>query len=307
MLELSLEDQKKLRKVARALSSEVRLQIISLLSKQNMNINQLADSIGIPMSTAASHIKVLEEAGLILTELRPASRGAMKVCTRNFDDVHIKLNTSKNYAGEYENYEIEMPIGQYTDFSVSPTCGMANHDGLIIQEDDPVNFYNPVRSKAQLIWTRKGYLEYKFPLAIPPSAKVKELQISFEVCSEAPNHDHHWPSDITVWLNNVDVGTWTSPGDFGDRPGKLNPKYWAESTSTQYGTLKTWKVTEDKSMIDDIPFSNVTVDDLNLYENNFLTFRVGIKENALHKGGFNIFGKEFGDYPQDIKLKVVFQ
>jgi predicted transcriptional regulator len=307
LLELSLEDQKKLRKVARALSSEVRLQIISLLSKQNMNINQLAESIGIPMSTAASHIKVLEEAELILTELRPASRGAMKVCTRNFDDVHIKLNTSKNYAGEYENYEIEMPIGQYTDFSVSPTCGMANHDGLIIQEDDPVNFYNPARSSAQLIWTRKGYLEYKFPLAIPPSATVKELQVSFEVCSEAPNHDHHWPSDISVWLNGVDVGTWTSPGDFGDRPGKLNPKYWAESTNTQYGTLKTWKVTEDKAMIDDIPFSNVTVDDLNLYENNFLTFRVGIKDNALHKGGFNIFGKEFGDYPQDIKLKVVFQ
>ncbi|KAB8126374.1 helix-turn-helix domain-containing protein [Gracilibacillus oryzae] len=307
MLELSLEDQKKLRKVARALSSEVRLQIISLLSSNNMNINQLAESIDIPMSTAASHIKVLEEAGLILTELRPASRGAMKVCTRNFDDIHIKLNTSKIYTGEYETYEIEMPIGQYTDFSVSPTCGMADHEGFIIQEDDPVNFYNPARSKAQLIWTRKGYLEYKFPLAIPPNAKVKEVLVSFEVCSEAPNHDHQWPSDITVWLNGIGIGTWTSPGDFGDRPGKLNPKYWAESTSTQYGTLKTWKVTEDNAMIDDIPFSDLTIDALNLHANNFLTFRVGIKENALHKGGFNIFGKEFGDYPQDIKLKVVYQ
>ncbi|MGM7719724.1 ArsR/SmtB family transcription factor [Metabacillus sp. Hm71] len=305
MLELSLKQPEKLRKVAHALSSEVRLKIIDLLNTGNVNINQLSDMLNIPVSTAASHIKVLEEAGLILTQLRPASRGAMKVCTRNFDDIHISLNAPRS-MNDYESYELEMPIGQYTDFLVSPTCGIADQDGLIIPEDEPVHFYSPARSSAQLIWTRKGYFDYKFPLVIPPGAKVKSVQVSAEVCSEAPNYDHNWPSDITVWLNGVEIGTWTSPGDFGDRPGKLNPKAWGETTRTQYGTLKTWKVTEERATIDDVYLSNITIQDLGILEREFLSFRIGIKEDAVHKGGMNLFGRELGDHPQDIKLKISF-
>lgn len=109
-----------------------------------------------------------------------------------------------------------------------------------------------------------------------------------------------------MWLNEVDIGTWTSPGDFGDRPGKLNPKFWGETTSTQYGTLKTWKVTDEKATIDDVYLSDITVQDLDILERDFLSFRIGIKEDAIHKGGFNIFGSEFGDHPQDIKLRVSF-
>jgi len=32
--------------------------------------------------------------------------------------------------------------------------------------------------------------------------------------------------------------------------------------------------------------------------------KIGIKEDAAHKGGINIFGDGFGDYPQDIVLKL---
>lgn len=306
MLELSIKETDNLRKVAHALSSDVRLKIIKILNNKNSNIHQLASSLNIPISTAASHINILEESGLILTELRPASRGTMKVCTRNFDDIHIQLNSSKDLMKEYGSFELEMPIGQYTDFSVSPTCGIANHNGIIVPEDEPVHFYSPIRTDAQLIWTRKGYFEYRFPLVIPYDAKVKSVQVSAEICSEAPNYDHNWPSDITVWLNEVDIGTWTSPGDFGDRPGKLNPRFWGETTSTQYGTLKTWKVTDRKTTIDDIELSNVTIQDLGILERDFFSFRIGIKEDAIHKGGMNIFGKEFGDDPHDIKLKILY-
>ncbi|GAE94737.1 transcriptional regulator [Gracilibacillus boraciitolerans JCM 21714] len=307
MLELSLNHPKKLRKVTHALSSQDRLKIIALLNKDNLNIHQLSEKLCLPVSTAASHVKVLEEANLIHTELRPASRGAMKVCTRNFDDIHIKLNEVIKIKHDKESYKIEMPIGQYTDFEVAPTCGMADQQQLIVPEDEPAHFYSPARSTAQLIWTRKGFLEYKFPIIIKNEAKISNIQFSLEICSEAPNHDHNWPSDITVWINGVDVGTWTSPGgDFGDRPGKLNPKYWAETTSTQYGTLKTWKVTNEKTMIDEFYLSSVTIDDLNLLEKEYVSFRIGIKDDANHKGGMNILGKHFGDYSQDIKLELEF-
>ncbi|SFL66794.1 Predicted transcriptional regulator [Gracilibacillus orientalis] len=308
MLELSISDPEKLSKVTHALSSKVRLNMIKLLNKENLNVHQLSDALQIPVSTTASHVRVLEEANLILTELRPASRGAMKVCTRNFDDIHILLNsTNKSSKNDLKNYELEMPIGQFVDFQVAPTCGMANQEKLLIPEDEPVYFYSPERIHTQLIWTRKGFLEYKFPIVIAPDATIKEMQFSLEICSEAPNHDHNWPSDITVWVNNVDIGTWTSPGDYGDRPGKLNPKYWAETTSTQYGTLKVWKISNENTMIDDFQLSNVTLNDVNVQRKDYVTFKIGIKEDAVHKGGMNIFGKEFGDFEQDIKLNIKFE
>ena len=34
--------------------------------------------------------------------------------------------------------------------------------------------------------------------------------------------------------------------------------------------------------------------------------RIGVKEDAVHKGGMNLFGNGFGDYPQDIVMKMWF-
>jgi predicted transcriptional regulator len=78
LLKLSIKNTGKLRKVAHALSSEVRLKIVELLNKGNVNKNQLSDKTDIPVSTAAFHIKILEEAELILTELHPLIRGGAK-------------------------------------------------------------------------------------------------------------------------------------------------------------------------------------------------------------------------------------
>ncbi len=35
--------------------------------------------------------------------------------------------------------------------------------------------------------------------------------------------------------------------------------------------------------------------------------RFGIKDNAKHVGGFNLFGKEFGDYKQDIVMGLSYE
>lgn len=308
MLELTINDPERLSTVTHALSSQARLKIIKLLNEENMNIHQIAGKLSIPVSTTAAHIRILEEAGLIHTELRPASRGAMKMCSRNFDDLHIILNNPPTPdKSQAKQYEVEIPIGQYTDFEVAPTCGMADRDSLLIPEDAPVHFYNPNRMKAQVIWTRKGFLEYKFPIVIDPKTDIKAIEFSLEICSEAPNYDHNWPSDITVWINNVEIGTWTSPGDFGERPGKLNSEFWSETTNTQYGLLKVWKVSDRNTMIDDFKLSDITLKDLGISNNDNITFKIGIKEDAQHKGGMNIFGKECGDYQQDIKMKAIFE
>ncbi|WP_413408800.1 ArsR/SmtB family transcription factor [Paenibacillus amylolyticus] len=304
MLELSFDDPDKLVTVTHALSTRSRVDILRLLILKNLNIVEIAEALKLPVSTVASNIKVLEAARLINTELLPASRGAMKVCSRNYDDIHIALNTEKALPkGDVQVYEVDMPIGHYSDCEVSPTCGMASADGMIIREDEPASFFHPKHIGAQIMWFRKGYVEYLMPLEIPTGARIESLELSMEICSEAPNYDHNWPSDISVWINGVDIGTWTCPGDFGDRRGKLNPAWWYE-WSTQYGLLKTWRVDREKTTLDMEKISTVTLNQLNLQDTHKLRMRVGIKPDAVYQGGINLFGRQFGDYDQNIKMTL---
>ncbi|KQX48518.1 MULTISPECIES: ArsR/SmtB family transcription factor [unclassified Paenibacillus] len=306
MLELNIENPDELVLVAHALSTDLRVNIIQLLNTKKLNINEIADALQIPVSTAASNVKILEKARLIETELLPATRGAMKVCTRTYHDIHIILNSQFYHLQPDKNcYEIEMPIGYFTNCQVSPTCGMANTEKMIIQEDSPAGFFHPDRFSAQIIWFRKGFVDYRFPLELPKGAKIQSVQFSFEICSEAPNYDNNWPSDISFWVNGVDVGTWTSPGDFGGRKGKLNPGWWSES-ATQFGLLKTLSVDGTMTAIDNVQVSSVNLHQLVLGNNSFIDLRLGVKDDATHKGGINLFGNKFGDYEQGIVMKVFF-
>lgn len=305
MLELHINDPEKLITVAHALSTRARVDMLRLLNTRSMNIVEIAEALRLPVSTVASNVKVLEGAGLITTELLPAVRGAMKVCSRSYDDIHMGLNDIQAHVSKRPTnvYEMEMPIGHYSDCEVHPTCGMADRESMIILEDEPASFYHPKHVGAQIIWFRKGYLEYLFPLELPPSAQIDAIEFSMEMCSEAPNFDNDWPSDISLWVNGLEIGTWTSPGDFGDRRGKLNPSWWLDWT-TQYGLLKTWRIDRERTTLDMKKVSDVTVDRLNLHQRPNLRLRIGVAPDAVHKGGVNLFGRGFGDHEQDIVMKI---
>ena len=56
--------------------------------------------------------------------------------------------------------------------------------------------------------------------------QIAALEFSMELSSEVPGTSADWPSDITVAVNGKDIGTWTSPGDFGDKRGVYTPDWW---------------------------------------------------------------------------------
>jgi predicted transcriptional regulator len=285
----------------KALGSVPRWRIMQYLAEGKYTINELAEVLKIPPSTAAAHVKILEEAGLIQTELEAASHGLQKVCSRAYDNVLVQLPylpaTSSNVV------EVSMPIGAYTSFEVTPTCGLASETSLIGFLDDRLSFYEPERIHAGLIWFRTGYLEYLFPNRLPIGATLVGVQISMEICSEAPLHNHNWPSDITLWINGHQVGTWTCPADFGGQRGMLTPAWW-DNKDSQYGLLKRWLICEDGSFIDGHPLSSCSIRDLQIDQQRVIVVRVGIEPDALHVGGINLFGHSFGNYPQDLTLRL---
>jgi predicted transcriptional regulator len=288
--------------IAKALSTELRVKIFKELLHRSMNVVEISEKFGIPASTAAINIKKLEDAGLIQTEMVPGTRGTQKLCSAVYsrivvDFAHFRAEPSETCA------VVSLPIGQFVDSQCSAPCGILSEHSIIGEMDEPRSFFEPERINAQLIWFRRGYLEYRFPNRVPRGSQIRNLELSMEICSEAPLHNPDWPSDITLWINGKEVGTWTSPGDFGGERGILTPQWWG-TENTQYGLLKTWRVHHDGSYIDGRRISALTVDELELDDKPYVTVRIGIKPDAKNDGGLNLFGRKFGNYETDLKMKL---
>lgn len=90
-ISLSLDQIERLCPVAKALSSPMRARMIALLDARSMNVNELAEALSLPVSTAALNVRQLEAAGLITTEIQPGIRGAMKLCSRRVESISMSL------------------------------------------------------------------------------------------------------------------------------------------------------------------------------------------------------------------------
>lgn len=288
-------------RVLKALDSLNRIRILRYLADRMASVNDIATALELATSTAALHVETLEEAGLIRTELEPASRGLRKVCARMYDKIVLDLPIGEQ--PREQAIELSMPIGAFADCQATPTCGLLSEAGIIGLLDDPASFYEPDRHNAQLIWFHQGYVEYRFPNRLPAGARAESLRLSMEVCSEAPLHNPDWPSDITIWINGTEIATWTSPADFGGERGRLTPEWWTPR-NTQYGLLKVWHISEEATEVDGMRVSGVTIRDLKLNDFPFILVRIGIKPDAEHIGGLNLFGSRFGNYPQDLILRI---
>lgn len=288
--------------VLQALSSETRLLILSLLSHRVMNVSELTKALGLPHSTVNFNLKQLENAGLLQVQYTPGTRGRQKLISKRYDEVLLKL-PGVGIESSKDVVEVSMPIGNYKRFDVRPTCGLASEGKFIGMIDDPRSFYEPEHVFAQILWFREGFVEYDFPNNVPYGAEATELDLSVELCSEAPEYDFDWPSDVTLWLNGTELGTWTSPSDFGGERGRLTPPWW-QLEQTQHGLLKRWRVTRKGSYVDGEKLSEVTLHDLDLAAHNHISVRLGVKPDARNVGGVNLFGRKFGNHPQDLLMRV---
>lgn len=289
--------------VLKALASETRMLILGLLSHNVLNVSELAAALGLPHSTVNFNLKQLELAGLLHVEYEPGTRGSQKLCSKRFDEIQIKMPGVAIESSGTERTEISMPIGNYRHLEAKPTCGLASETKIIGMLDDPRSFFELEHLFAQVLWFRQGYVEYAFPNNLPYGATPVALELSMEICSEAPQYDPDWPSDITIWINQRELGTWTSPGDLGGSRARLTPDWWQLDQST-HGFLKRWRVTDGGTVIDGETLSTVTIEALALGANNHIAVRIGVKADARHVGGINLFGRKFGNYPQDIVMRL---
>lgn len=289
-----------------ALSSQTRLIMIELLGEKDMNIHELAQALNVSSTIVAKHVKVLESADIIRCKNVPGKRGVQKRCHLVHSGLLLNFMKRRSFS-TVQNFEV--PIGSYVDWDVKHPCGIelersSGKSVLDFYDDDERAFADPRRLDAGIVWLTHGYLEYAVPNCATHKHQLEEIRIQLEICSEAPGYAMNWPSDIYFSINGLSLGYWTSPGDFGDRPGASAPE-WQRGFNSKYGTLLQIVVNREGTFIGIERTADVTVSDIAAAGMKHFRFRVESPENAANPGGFNIFGKGFGDYGQHILFSTI--
>ena len=172
--------------------------------------------------------------------------------------------------------------------------------------DDVRAFTFPEHFEAEILWFASGYVEYLLPNHLQPGQKLERLEISFEISSECPGFNEDYPSDIHFSINGIPLGVWISPGDYGARRGYVSPSWWPSSLN-QYGLLKNLIISREGTFMDGgQKLSGVTTEDLHIDYNSLITLRIEVPRDTLNCGGCTLFGEQFGDYNQAIRVKAFY-
>ncbi|MEH7383350.1 ArsR family transcriptional regulator [Bacillus sp. JJ1533] len=279
-------------------SSSTRIKIISLLSEKSYNIKEIAELLNISPGIVTRHVIKLGEAGIIRFENIPGKRGTQKICSLAFDEAILKFRGNEKEDGQYN---VTIPVGQYCNYQVNGLCGLSTHTKIIGEVDDPRYFSDPDHVKANHLWFTSGFVEYRLPNYLEEGKRLTGIEFSMEICSQAQRYNDDWPSDISFFINQVHLTTWTSPGDFGNMKGVFTPAWWSGS---QYGLLKTIKVNNVGTFIDSVQVSDVNIDDISIDHNSEILLRLACLEESPNCGGINLFGKKYGNHNQDIEVII---
>ncbi len=300
------EDEEIIFNTARALASRDRIRILRLLLEAQMNIYEISKRLNMPISTVSNHISVLEEAQIVFVSTQQGVKKHVKMCSKQVNEISFNLH-GNTPTKALDSFSTELAVGQFTEANIAPPCGLFIIDKekeieKMISTDTPIDFFSPQRFFAELLWFDHGFVSYNFPNQLYKKS-ISKIEFSFELCSEAVYHRMDWPSDIFIKLNDVDLLTFTSPGDYGGRRGKYSPKTWAIN-STQYGQLYRILVDREGVYLNDVLVGKKSIDDFSLSDSPFIKISLGVKSDAIHRGGLNLFGKNFGDYNQALILTI---
>ncbi len=290
--------------IFKAFSSPIRIRIFQLIIEEpGISISAISKKLSIPPSTLATHMQILKDADLI--NVVDSTAVSHKTCYVPEQTSQIMIDMSFFNKDQPSRYRVSVPVGRYNDFHVTPPCGLASSSRFLGQLDEPRYFSQLTRTQADIIWFTTGYLEYALPNFIPLKSNILSLSLTFEISSEAPEHNNDYPSDIRFSLNGTYLGSYLSPGDYGDRPGKLNPSWWFPMLN-QYGISKKLTINSEGTFLDGEFLSDVTIKALDLSIQSPWKFRFSVDPDCEHPGGCTLFGKNFGDHPQDILFEILY-
>jgi len=84
-------DNEDINVVAKALSSKTRVQILKMTSEKDIDVSRIAGMLNQTEANISAQIKILENAGLLVSRYEPGMHGVRKICSTKVDTVIFKL------------------------------------------------------------------------------------------------------------------------------------------------------------------------------------------------------------------------
>ncbi len=298
-------DDKNILKIGIALSSPIRIAILKQVNKEGKTLSELAKLNFVSFSSIVFHTKLLEEAKLVQIKTIKTNNGSAKLVIKGCVEINVDFDDLSTVASMIKRYHSSVHVGDYT------SAEFGDNNGFVIKsnfhsfyQDSP---FLEERRNADLIYTNRGFVEYSFDNTEFRHKKIDEISFSLEICSEVPYFNNSFESLIGFSINGIEAIDFISPGDFGGRRGRVSPSD-SSLNATQYGQLKTIVVNDNGVYLDGVlQNANIKIQGLNLDKSNRVLFRITSKKKDNAYGGFNIFGKNYGDYPQDIEMDVSYE
>lgn len=290
--------------IGNALASPIRVAILSQLKTCEMSVTELAKINFVSVSSIMFHLNLLKKANLVNIVTIKTNRIQKRIVNRSCFNINIDLFLENAAPINTKKYFESMPVGCFINAEFGNKSGyVTTKEAIGLYGDGP---FIPARFDAQIVYVNNGFVEYAFNNGKIRDKKVKEISFTLEICSEAPYYNNNFKSDIIFSINGIELLTYTSPGDFGGRHGKYTPEFLSLNSS-QYGIIKTILVNELGVYLDNVLINpNIKISSLCIEKGNHIKLKVESKIDAENQGGFNIFGKNAGDYPHDIEMVVTY-
>ena len=287
----------------KTLGSDVRMRILELLSEQGeMSHAEISAALQLTNGAVTSHIRRLEENGIIRITQQHTGRGLKKVCSLAVDQVLLNVYPTTEDPNT-KVYETDVPIGQYSDFGVHPHCGLAGDSSLIGLENDPRSFAWPDHMKADMLWFHDGFIEYRIPNLLPEKHRIMQLTLSFEVSSADQGKETDTQSDIFFSLNGQSIGSWLTVR-LPDQGRGIYTPYWWTSPERQHGYLKMLVINAMGVFLDGVKIEETGPDWQFLDSFGEMKLRFECHPVSGHEGGIALYGANFGNYKQNIHARV---
>ncbi len=290
----------------KTLGSEVRLRIVQLLSEQGtLSLTEIASSLGLTSGAVTPHIRRLEESGIITISQEHTGRGLKKNCSLEVDEILLNVYPTME-ALNTRIYETDVPIGQYSDFGVHAGCGLAGDSALIGVEDDPRSFAWPERLKAGMLWFHDGFIEYRIPNLLPEGTRIMQLTLSFEISSADQGLPEDSLSDIAFSLNGESLGNWLTIRQADQSRGIYTPHWWPTHVRG-HGYLHMIVINSGGVFLDGVKVRETGPDWRFLDSFGEMKLRFSCHPENGHEGGLALYGSNFGNYKQNIHVRVHYE
>lgn len=299
---LSIETEQAL-KVLKAMSNEARLAILSQLHQRPMNVSEIARELKISQPTITNYIAQLEDAGLVSTRIQRGANGYGKICFLLHDDLTFTFGRPEKQTTEMDMVQ-DMPMGHYSEIDILAPSLLASQSRIIASQEDSSRFFHPDRMEADLLFVRRGRVQYLFPYNVPDERRMVRLELSLEA------------SGCRVEQLRLQMALTINDCEF--QPVDLTSLYrgqqtthmpaWYPAEFPPAGELMVWKIGHDETTFNDEPAGAIRLRDLRLKP--MQPIRVALKvvepgRSAGTEGGMILFGSNFGRFNQDLRLRIV--